>query len=432
MRKKYFPLLSILSTLTILIFTATGSFAQDAKAVELRTQGYKFQKEGKLKEAVEKYKEAINADRGYATPHNDLGVIYEMQGRLSAAENAYLQALQVNPNYTGVYSNLALLYEKQGDKRRALAYWQKRAQIGNTGDEWTKKAQANADRLIKELSSEWSVSTSSVISTSNFSEKSAQIETMVSSIDLDRKRNKSFAPRKSSSAKKEVRRLVSSARRDLYKERYQDAINKLNEAQSLAGEKTPYIDDLLDEVRSQEIEYELARAAANADLYKKQKLIEVEKAWYPPKPEVVEEASAQQFADSMKSEARLGLERKAKQVIPSIDFNDAQLKEVVEFLAVSNEINIVIDETVVPHNETVTVHLKNIPLNEALDIILRTKGLKYRFEENIVWITTEEKLLEEDLEVRVYDVQDLVGKLFDFPSQPFDFKANLEAAEGEE
>ena len=98
----------------------------------------------------------------------------------------------------------------------------------------------------------------------------------------------------------------------------------------------------------------------------------------------------------------------------------------IEFLAVSNDINIVIDETVVPKSETVTIHLKSIPLDEALDIILRTKGLKYRFEENIVWITTEEKLLEEDLVVRVYDVQDLVGKLFDFPSIPFDFKANID------
>ena len=77
------------------------------------------------------------------------------------------------------------------------------------------------------------------------------------------------------------------------------------------------------------------------------------------------------------------------------------------------------------------MHLKNIPLIEALDIILRTKGLKYRFEENIIWITTEEKLLEEDLTVRVYDVQDLVGKLFDFPSTPFDFKTNLELGDGE-
>ena len=71
--------------------------------------------------------------------------------------------------------------------------------------------------------------------------------------------------------------------------------------------------------------------------------------------------------------------------------------------------------------------MKNIPIDEALDIILRTKGLKYRLEENIIWITTEERLLEEDLEVRVYDVQDLVGKIYDFPSEPFDFEKFIES-----
>lgn len=421
--KKILPLCAAILLTTCLV--SAKADAQSSKAVDYRTEGYKLQRSGDLKGAIVKYKKAIKADNSYATPHNDLGVVYEMQGRMSAAENEYLQALKVDPKYIGVYSNLALLYEKKGDIKRAIIYWKKRAELGNPQDKWTKKAQENVDRLSKRVISD----SETIPSSASTDDKRKAINNMVKNVKLQKKRNKGFAPRGSRGS---MKAMMKQAKIAIKQDRFQDAIKRLEDAKQVPGADTLKIDEMIKDARSKEIDMELAKAAMTADVYKKNQLVAVENAWLPPTPEIVESAATQDYATPTKSKARVALEEKAKQIIPSIDFNDAQLKEVVEFLAVSNDINIVIDETVVPRNETVTIHLKNIPLEEALDIILRTKGLKYRFEENIIWITTEEKLLEEDLEVRVYDVQDLVGKLFDFPSVPFDFKANLEVGTEEE
>lgn len=422
--------ISFIFSLMFIFSVSAQSVSQEA--VNLRSQGLQLQQRGDYNGAIGAYMQAIQTEPNYATAYNDLGVAMELSGQAQSAEQYYLRALQIEPNYAGVYSNLAAYYEKQGDINRALAYWQKRATLGGVNDPWTQKAQQNAARLqqmMMQPSYRASSGQNMMPSYGNTAQNElAAIEQMMIderggySADAMMLAEEPVVP---VSNKKQYRQLVSSAKQDLKNYRYQEALEKLGEARSVA--QYPHkVEPLLDAARSESIEYELARAAMTADLYKKTKLVEVENMWYPPVAELEEVAGVAELSTAMKSPARLELERKASEVIPAIDFTQAQLKEVVEFLAVSNDINIVIDETVVSSNETVTIHLKSIPLSEALDIILRTKGLKHRYEENIIWITTEEKLLEEDLEVRVYDVQDLVGKLFDFPSQPFDFKANLE------
>jgi tetratricopeptide (TPR) repeat protein len=436
-----------------MFFFILPSFSQNNQALDYRMQGFKAQKSGDDNAAIEFYEKAIAADPTYATPYNDMGIIFQRQGNLDAAEKRFLTALQIKPDYAGVYTNLALLYEERGDVPRALAYWEKRAAMGDSTDPYVPKALENIARLqalplpasalipekIEPIKEE--IKTSGSPEFASKDEFYAQRENLmqqvitevstVAGVDEKDVKKREMKVQKASEIEKErsekarIKKLVARAKKDMYNEQYQDALDKLYEVRTL-DDKVKYLDDLIDEARSRSIDFELARASMNSDLYKKAQLLEVENAWYPPVPDVKPiEGYTENFAGVKKSPARLDLERKSKEIIPKIDFKQAQLKEVIEFLAVSSSINIVIDETVVPRNETVTIHLTNIPLEEALDIILRTKGLKYRFEENIIWITTQEKLLEEDLVVEVYDVQDLVGKLFDFPSKPFEFKPTV-------
>ncbi|MBU1863514.1 MAG: tetratricopeptide repeat protein [Candidatus Omnitrophica bacterium] len=438
MKKHLFSVKLLAITVMCCMISTYPAFAQTDKALDLRIQGYKAQKEDDNKKAVSLYKKAIRADASYATPHNDLAVVYELEGQLDKAEKEYLAALQINPNYAGVYSNLASLYEKKGDYKRALAYWEKRATMGGANDSWVKKAKENIARLQGMIAKTGTAKSGQ----EDLAEKklASQVEKMI--VQEEKKKEKKSTQKIKVEKERKVKvvpqseylgKLVKQAKNEINEQQYQDALRTLYQARGTTQKvkEAVVVDDLINEARLRSIDFELARASINADIYKEAKLVEVEKAWYPPVSEIETVAGAEPLKTTMKSAARLELEEKACQIIPSINFSEAQLKEVVEFLAVSNDINIVIDETVVPSAETVTIHLKNIPLNEALDIILRTKGLKHRFEENIVWITTEEKLLEEDLAMRVYDVQDLVGKLFDFPSTPFDFESNLELGEEE-
>ena len=385
----------------IVILLSCPLFAQSPEAVTARNEGYRLYQEGKLNEAIAAYQKAISLDQNYAAPHNDLGIVYEELNQRDKAEKEYLLALKLDPNYVGVYSNLAALYEANGDTEAALYYWKRRAAMGDPGDEWRKKAAGKVQQLSALLDKKQTTAARATAAASS-------------------------APRAVSVSKPSVSRSISQARSDIRQHRYQEAISTLEAAKQYSKNPST-IDSVLYDARDKAIEYEMIKASQESSLYKKEKLLEVEKAWYPPQPEPNAGAiptGAQ--AMTAKSPARVLLEKKANQIIPSIDFTDARLKDVVEYLAGSNDINIVIDESVVTDVSGVTVHLKNIPLIQALDIILRTKGLKYRFEDNIIWITTAEKLAEEDLVVRVYDVQDLVGKLQDFPSTPFNISKQLE------
>ncbi len=61
----------------------------------------------------------------------------------------------------------------------------------------------------------------------------------------------------------------------------------------------------------------------------------------------------------------------------------------------------------------VTIQLKDIPLIEALDVILRTKGLDYKIEENIIWITTIENLEAGELVTKSYRPAGGIGDIVD-------------------
>ena len=165
-------------------------------------------------------------------------------------------------------------------------------------------------------------------------------------------------------------------------------------------------------IKSEAMERELARESE-----KKQKLAEVENYWSAPRPY---EKTAEPEKETV-GETETDVEKRAGRRIPLIDFEDASLKEAVEFLARAADVNIVIDDQAVSKKEErVTVHLKDIPMIDALHFILKTKKLASRIQGGIIFVTSEQTLGEE-LEVHVYDVQDLVGKLHDFPAEPFDF-----------
>jgi type II secretory pathway component GspD/PulD (secretin) len=71
----------------------------------------------------------------------------------------------------------------------------------------------------------------------------------------------------------------------------------------------------------------------------------------------------------------------------------------------------------------ITIFLKQIPLLTALDIILRTKGLKYKIEKDFIWISTADKLAMEDLVTRIYTIQHAIGEFANFETEALDLSA---------
>jgi len=113
---------------------------QQKEARAYRVKGIEYQNAGDLVAASAFYQKAITLDPFYAVAYNDLGIIYEAGGERGRAKDLYLKALEVDPNLLAAYANLAIICEEERDLKKAVYYWQKRAELGNPDEPWTIKA----------------------------------------------------------------------------------------------------------------------------------------------------------------------------------------------------------------------------------------------------------------------------------------------------
>ena len=81
----------------------------------------------------------------------------------------------------------------------------------------------------------------------------------------------------------------------------------------------------------------------------------------------------------------------------SLNFQDIEVRAVLQLLADFTGLNMVVSDTVAGR---ITLRLKNVPWDQAMDIILKTKGLSMRRNDNVVLVApTEEIAAREKLEL---------------------------------
>ena len=123
---------------------------------------------------------------------------------------------------------------------------------------------------------------------------------------------------------------------------------------------------------------------------------------------VIEVRPPQKSAEEEEKEAMLDpSKKKYKGDLLSLNFQDIEVRAILQILADFTGLNIVVSDSV---KGNLTLRLQNVPWDQALDIILRTKGLAMRQNGNVVFIApTEEIAAREklDLESRK-TVQELI------------------------
>jgi tetratricopeptide (TPR) repeat protein len=92
-----------------------------ADAKELRSKADELRKEGKLDEAVQAYKHAIEADRGNLDLYNDLGNVYFSLKRFNEASASFQDATARDPNFALGWYNLAHALRKGNRNSEAAA-----------------------------------------------------------------------------------------------------------------------------------------------------------------------------------------------------------------------------------------------------------------------------------------------------------------------
>jgi type IV pilus assembly protein PilQ len=93
-----------------------------------------------------------------------------------------------------------------------------------------------------------------------------------------------------------------------------------------------------------------------------------------------------------KEEAALAESEKKKEYkgeALTLNFQDIETRAVLQLLAEVSGLNIVVSDTVAGN---VTLRLQNVPWDQALDIVLRTKGLDMRQQDNVVIVAPAEEI----------------------------------------
>src|SRR5581483_306431 len=94
------------------------------------------------------YRQAIEIDPRYSLAYFDLGNVLDETGRVTEAIQAYKTALQLAPTYADAHYNLALAYEKIKEPRKALHHWRAYVKLDTSGP-WAIHAKNQIQRILQ-------------------------------------------------------------------------------------------------------------------------------------------------------------------------------------------------------------------------------------------------------------------------------------------
>jgi Flp pilus assembly secretin CpaC/tetratricopeptide (TPR) repeat protein len=98
----------------------------------------------------------------------------------------------------------------------------------------------------------------------------------------------------------------------------------------------------------------------------------------------------------------------------TLNFPDTPFGEVINFLQDITGLNITVSPTVDTEDITVSLRLREIPLKDALKIVLEQTELAMTFQNETLMITPPDEA-RGDYYLEIYDVQDLLSRISDFP-----------------
>ncbi len=112
---------------------------------------------------------------------------------------------------------------------------------------------------------------------------------------------------------------------------------------------------------------------------------------------------------------RQEIENKLEQKL-TLNFQDNDINDVVQFLQQQTDVNIILDPEVVAELDVppITMEMSNVKLRSALEFIMTLTELRYSLQDEAVYISSEEGL-RGDATMVIYDIRDLINPLTMFP-----------------
>ena len=202
--------------------------------------------------------------------------------------------------------------------------------------------------------------------------------------------------------------LMNTIRKHAREEKFEEAEELLYKAMAEFPENSRF-KDILHYVEMQKLKMEEKALKRAREITEEKMLLEVAKEHMIP-----DETIGVLKKEKITPLVRVPQIRKRLNIPISIDFKDVELDYVLGFLSDATGVNIVLSSEIDTDEKRVTIKIRDMPLEEALRYILKSQDLIYRIEEDAVWVATKEELDNENVETRVYFLNQGVGRFVEF------------------
>ncbi|MBU1147945.1 MAG: hypothetical protein KKD11_06285, partial [Candidatus Omnitrophica bacterium] len=219
--------------------------------------------------------------------------------------------------------------------------------------------------------------------------------------------------------------LTDDIRRKVKENRFEEAESLLNTATAEFPENERF-KDIFHYVEMQKIKRQEDALKRAREIVEENMLLEVAKKHLLPE----EKYGTLEKKKEITHLVKVPKIRKRLKIPISVDFKDVELDYVLSFLSDATGVNIIPSGEIDMEEKLVTIKIRDMSLEDALKYILKSQELVYRIEEDAVWVTTEEELDNEQIETRVYFLNEGVGRFADFEGT-FDSESGSSSASTE-
>ncbi len=131
-------------------------------------------------------------------------------------------------------------------------------------------------------------------------------------------------------------------------------------------------------------------------------------------------ASFARAQDATRSE----VEGKLNNVKVTLDFQNAPIDQVVDYLREISGMNIFVDTKVRDKNLVVSLKVTEISLRSIFGLILKPHNCDILFKDGVLQLMTKEDVADKTMKMEIYDCRDILYPISNFPGIDLDLNAN--------
>jgi len=114
------------------------------------------------------------------------------------------------------------------------------------------------------------------------------------------------------------------------------------------------------------------------------------------------------------------VEAKLKNLRVTLDFKDAPIDTVIDYLREISDLNIFLDAKAKDKNIVVTLKVSDVSLKSILTLILKPQGCDTMFREGVLMVMTREDVIDKTIKMQIYDCRDILYPIHDMPGVDLD------------